>query len=84
MTWSEAYAVCFKEQSYLAVVNSPAEATYFTNLMREESNDKRLRRNVTGVIYLGFQNINGESWTTIKGFLFYYKIHKFRLDFPNF
>ncbi|KAJ0180627.1 hypothetical protein K1T71_004031 [Dendrolimus kikuchii] len=66
MTWSEAYAVCYKEQSYLAIVNNQAEADYFAALMDEVSIDNRLQYNSTRVIYLGFQNINGEEWTTIR------------------
>lgn len=64
--WREAYATCNAEQSYLAIVDSQAEADHLTRMTASA-----LRDNVQGnleqpAVFLGFHKRRG-VWSTTKG-----------------
>ncbi|KAJ0180626.1 hypothetical protein K1T71_004030 [Dendrolimus kikuchii] len=66
MNWSEAYSICSNEQSYLAILNNQFEADYLSKLVENAPKDNILQPYLAGAVHLGFQNLNGEGWTTIK------------------
>ncbi|XP_041977376.1 C-type mannose receptor 2-like [Aricia agestis] len=59
-TWSDAYAVCRMEQSYLAIANTQGEAKYLAKLMDRASSHNEIE--YSGAIHLGFKKIG--TWKT--------------------
>nr|UEP64337.1 teratocyte lectin c-type domain [Cotesia flavipes] len=66
-TWPDAYVICNAEQSYLAVIDSPAEANYLKELTDKTSKDNIRGDYLKGAVLLGFHNRSGDGWKTIKG-----------------
>ncbi|RVE40947.1 hypothetical protein evm_014403 [Chilo suppressalis] len=66
-TWADAYVVCNAEQSYLAVIDSPAEAEYLKELTDKAPKDNIGGEFLRGAVLLGFHNRLGDGWKTIKG-----------------
>ncbi|CAB3242419.1 unnamed protein product [Arctia plantaginis] len=67
--WPEAHAVCNAEQSYLAVINSQAEAEHLvalTTLAPKYTVNKDFQ---SGIVLLGFHNRQDEGWETVRGSL---------------
>ncbi|XP_041977473.1 macrophage mannose receptor 1-like [Aricia agestis] len=62
-TWSDAYAVCRMEQSYLAIPNTQGEAKYLAKLMDRAALHKDIE--YSGVIHLGFKKTG--TWKTTYG-----------------
>ncbi|XP_072943532.1 macrophage mannose receptor 1-like [Epargyreus clarus] len=63
--WTDAYTICYAEQSYLAVINSDAEAAYLVNMTAEAPKDNVQGDYLRGAVHLGFHNRDG--WITVKG-----------------
>ncbi|CAH2086313.1 unnamed protein product [Euphydryas editha] len=64
MNWTEAYAACYTEQSYLAVINSQDEADYLVNLTNKTPKDKVEGNFLRGAVHLGFQ-LKKNRWQTV-------------------
>ncbi|KAJ0174719.1 hypothetical protein K1T71_009827 [Dendrolimus kikuchii] len=70
MSWRDAYAVCYHEQSYLAIADSQDEADFFTTFIEEGGTileySLAISDSYDEALWLGFQNIYGEGWITVK------------------
>lgn len=67
LNWTDAYAICSAEQSYLAIINSPKEADYLKNLTQQAPKENVAGDYLRGAVHLGFHNRDGEGWQTTKG-----------------
>ncbi|KAI5646938.1 lectin c-type domain-containing protein [Phthorimaea operculella] len=65
--WTEAVSMCHAEQSYLAVINSQAEADFLVRLATKHHDDEAPGLTLRGQILSGFHNRLGEGWKTVKG-----------------
>ncbi|XP_021181291.3 C-type mannose receptor 2 [Helicoverpa armigera] len=65
--WTEAYAACSAEQSYLAVINTQAEADLLVRTAEAASQRQARRTELTGVVHLGFHNRLDEGWQAVGG-----------------
>ncbi|XP_031768374.2 macrophage mannose receptor 1-like isoform X2 [Galleria mellonella] len=59
--WTEAYATCNAEQSFLAIIESQAEADYFVKLTQEAPKDLVRGNYLRGAVLLGFHNVDEEG-----------------------
>ncbi|KAF9421847.1 hypothetical protein HW555_002287 [Spodoptera exigua] len=67
LNWTEAYAVCNAEQSYLAVINTQPEADYLVALTESVPKDKVPGNYMRGAVHLGFHNRANEGWQAVRG-----------------
>ncbi|XP_073943839.1 uncharacterized protein isoform X1 [Choristoneura fumiferana] len=67
MNWTDAHAMCSIEQSYLAIINSQAEADYLVKVTEEAPKSKIKGNFLSGAVYLGYHNRDDDGWKTIKG-----------------
>ncbi|XP_059057059.1 macrophage mannose receptor 1-like [Achroia grisella] len=65
--WTEAYATCNAEQSFLAIIQNQADADYLVKLTKEAPKDSVQGDYLKGAVILGFHNLNDEGWNTIRG-----------------
>ncbi|XP_049867542.1 secretory phospholipase A2 receptor-like [Pectinophora gossypiella] len=65
--WTEAITYCSAEQSYLAIINSQVEDDYLVKLTEDAKKDGVSGLSLIGAVYLGFHNVDGTGWKTIKG-----------------
>ncbi|XP_047021711.1 uncharacterized protein LOC124631386 isoform X2 [Helicoverpa zea] len=65
--WTEAYAACSAEQSYLAVINTQAEADLLVRMAEAASQRQARRTELMGVVHLGFHNRLDEGWQAVGG-----------------
>nr|AQY54459.1 immulectin 23 [Hepialus xiaojinensis] len=69
-TWSDAFATCYAEQSYLAIINSADEAQLFKQKMADYPPDSLHGEFFKDGIYLGFHDMFSEGrHVTIQGTL---------------
>uniref|UniRef100_A0A2A4K0G1 C-type lectin domain-containing protein n=1 Tax=Heliothis virescens TaxID=7102 RepID=A0A2A4K0G1_HELVI len=64
MNWTDAYAACNAEQSYLAVINTQSEADL---LVRMTEAVIKTKATGTGAVHLGFHNRLDEGWQAVRG-----------------
>lgn len=67
MNWTDAHAMCSVEQSYLAIINTQAEADYLVKITEEAPKSKVKGNFLSGAVYLGYHNRDNDGWKTIKG-----------------
>uniref|UniRef100_A0A2H1VDE2 SFRICE_023678 n=1 Tax=Spodoptera frugiperda TaxID=7108 RepID=A0A2H1VDE2_SPOFR len=67
MNWTDAYAVCNAEQSYLAVINTQEEADYLVALTESKPKDRVPGNFMRGAVHLGFHNRANEGWQAVRG-----------------
>ncbi|XP_075969750.1 C-type mannose receptor 2-like [Anticarsia gemmatalis] len=67
LNWTEAYAVCSAERSYLAVINTEVEANFLTTLTMGAPKDRVPGNFMHGAILLGFHSRLDEGWKTVRG-----------------
>ncbi|XP_053625135.1 macrophage mannose receptor 1 [Plodia interpunctella] len=65
--WTEAYTICSSELSFLAVIESQAEADFLQQLTSLAPKDNIPGNYLRGAVHLGYHNRNGNGWRTIKG-----------------
>ncbi|XP_028170786.1 macrophage mannose receptor 1-like [Ostrinia furnacalis] len=65
-TWREAYAVCSAESSYLAIIDSQAEADHLVKITAEAPKDDVQGDFLRGAVHLGFHK-RKDGWKTIRG-----------------
>lgn len=65
--WTDAYSVCSAEQSYLAVINTQAEADLLVRLTEIKTRDKVAGNYLSGAVHLGFHNRLNEGWQAVGG-----------------
>ncbi|XP_026329613.1 secretory phospholipase A2 receptor-like isoform X2 [Hyposmocoma kahamanoa] len=65
--WTEASTTCSAEQSYLAIIESQAEADYLVKMTADAPKNKVTGDFMSGAVHLGFHNKNSEGWKTVKG-----------------
>ncbi|KAG6442753.1 hypothetical protein O3G_MSEX002495 [Manduca sexta] len=67
MNWTEAFAVCNAEESYLAIINSDEEANFLKKMTKDNPKYTVKGNYLAGVVMLGFHNRDRQGWLTIKG-----------------
>lgn len=65
--WSDASVTCHAEQSYLAIIQSQAEADHLVQMTADAPKDKVSGNFMSGAVHLGFHKSNTEGWKTVKG-----------------
>lgn len=65
--WTDAYAVCSAEQSYLAVINTQLEASDLVRLTETYTKNKVTANPTCTAIHLGFHNRMNEGWLAVRG-----------------
>ncbi|KAJ2946198.1 hypothetical protein O0L34_g5133 [Tuta absoluta] len=66
-TWDEAVSVCQAEESYLAVINSQAEADFLVQLAQQKNDYNAPGLFYKGHLHLGFRKRQGGDWETVNG-----------------
>ncbi|RVE55020.1 hypothetical protein evm_000439 [Chilo suppressalis] len=66
-TWTDAFIICNAEHSYLAIVDSNAEAEYLKQLFLNAPKNNIVGDYLRDEVLLGFHNRNGDGWKTVKG-----------------
>ncbi|KAJ8722624.1 hypothetical protein PYW07_003804 [Mythimna separata] len=67
LSWTEAYAACKLEQSYLAVISNSQETDYLVKLTDSTPKPRIKGEYQRGIYHLGFHNRFNEGWQTVKG-----------------